>query len=41
MAIVVDCSLEINEFELYLRYYIHFWTNASWEKYEPPLSTYK
>ena len=28
MAKVLDCSVEVCEFELQLRYYIHFWNNA-------------
>ena len=28
MVKVPDCSVEVNEFELQLHYYVHFWTNA-------------
>ena len=28
MAKTLDCGLEVSEFELQLRYYVHFWTNA-------------
>ena len=28
MAKVLNCDLEVNEFELQSRYYVHFWTNT-------------
>ena len=28
MAKVLDCALEVSEFELQLSYYVHFWTNT-------------
>ena len=31
---VLDCRLDVNEFELQPHYYIHFWTNTHGEKYE-------
>ena len=36
-ANVLDCSLEVNEFELHSRYYIHFRTKNSQGKYKIPL----
>ena len=38
MAKGLDCDSELNKFELQLCYYIHFQTNALWERYEvsPP-----
>ena len=37
MAKMLDCSLEVNEFELQWRCnYVHFQTNAPWERYELP-----
>ena len=38
MGKVLDCSLEVSEFELQQRYYIHFRTNTLEEKNEPPCS---
>ena len=43
MAKVLDCSFEVNEFELQSLYYVHFWTNTFGERYElpyPSLSSY-
>ena len=37
MANLQDYGLNISEFKLQSRYYIHFWTNAPWEKYDTPL----
>ena len=36
MANELDIDLNVSEFEPKSRYYIHFWTNALWEKYKPP-----
>ena len=32
IAKVLDCDLEVNEFELHPRYYVHFQTNEFVEK---------
>ena len=32
---MLNYDIVVSEFELQLRYYIHFWTNNPWEKYEP------
>ena len=31
MAKVFDCDNTVNEFDLQLRYYVHFWTTALWK----------
>ena len=31
---LLDSDIEVSEFELQSRYSVHFWTNASWERYE-------
>ena len=31
-----DCNIVVSELDLQLCYYIHFQTNAPWEKYKPP-----
>ena len=28
VANVRDCDLEVSKFEIYLHYYVHFWTNT-------------
>ena len=33
---VLVCDHVVSEFELYLRYYVYFRTNAPWERYEAP-----
>ena len=38
MAKLLDHILKMSQFELKSYYYIHFWTNAPWERYETPLS---
>ena len=35
MVKATDCGIVVSEFELQLRYYVHFQT-CPWEKYEPP-----
>ena len=35
MANVLDCDIIVSKFKLQLSYYIHFQTNALWERYEP------
>ena len=35
MAKMLKCGFEVSEFELLLHYYIHFWTNTPWERYDP------
>ena len=35
---IIDCSLEVSKFKLLSFYYVHFRTNAPWERYEPLLS---
>ena len=37
MVNVPDCNVVVSEFEFQSRYYIHFRTNAPWEKYEFPV----
>ena len=36
MAKVLDCGLEVSEFELQSGYYIHFQINSLGEKHRPP-----
>ena len=36
MAKMLDCGLKVSEVEFQLFCDVHFWTNALWEKYEPP-----
>ena len=38
VAYTVDCNIVASEFEPQSHYYIHFWTNAPRERYEPPYS---
>ena len=35
-ANMLNCNIDVNEFELQSCYYVHFWTNTLGEKYEPP-----
>ena len=32
---ILDSDIVGSKFELHLYYYIHFWTNAPWERYVP------
>ena len=34
LANLLNCSIIVNEFKHRLLYYIYFWTNAPWERYE-------
>ena len=34
MGNMLDCVIVASEFKLQLHSYLHFWTNAPWEKYE-------
>ena len=36
VANMLDRDIAVREFELPLHYYVLFWTNASWERHEPP-----
>ena len=36
MVKAMDCEIVVSEFVLQSRYYVHFWTNSPWERYEPP-----
>ena len=36
VANIFNCKIVRSEFELKLHYYLHFWTNALWERHEPP-----
>ena len=38
MAKVLDCGLEVHEFELQLRYYVHFRTNSPGKNMNPVMS---
>ena len=38
MTKVLDCSLEVNEFELKSSYYIHFWANTIRKGMKPFIS---
>ena len=38
MVKAMDFGIVVSEFELKLRYYIHFLDKNPWEKYEPPYS---
>ena len=38
MVKVLDCGIIVSEFKLQLHYYINFWTNTHWERYEPSYS---
>ena len=41
MAKVLDCGLEVYEFEFQSRYHVHFWANDLLKRYELPyLSSY-
>ena len=37
LAQVWDCDILVSKFEFLLCYYVHFWANAPWERYEPSL----
>ena len=39
VASLQDSGFKDSEFELLLRFYMHFWTNAHWERYEHPYPT--
>ena len=38
MVNVLDCDLEVGEFELQLRFYVHFWTNTLGKDVNPLIS---
>ena len=39
VANVLNCNIIVNEFKLYLHYYIHFWTNAPGKGINPLIPT--
>ena len=36
MVKAFECGIVVSEFELHLRYCVHFQTNTLWEIYKPP-----